>query len=126
MACKEILAMVDQLEALGGSAELKALELCLAERIRQIVIEERSPAFDLAERQKGELSAAAAAYSAHVHQGSVSFKATQKQPSGPSRPLTCWPFPIVTWKPTSIRRSAEKAIALMLAELSRLIRAEIQ
>jgi len=117
--------MIDQLEGLGGAAELQALELCLGERIRQIVVEDRSPAFDVAERSKGEIGAAAACYAVHVHQGCVAFHSSQNQQVGPSRPLTCWPFAIVSWKPTSIRRSAEKAVALMLAALSRLIRTQV-
>jgi hypothetical protein len=53
----------------------------------------------------------------HARTGSLAEKPSAVHPS--------WPFPPLTWKPASLRRSQVKGTTLNLAELARQIRAGI-
>lgn len=120
-----ILAKLDRLESLGGSADLEALDAVLAERIRQMEVEGWSPGWDDRERPRGQLASAAASYALSVAQKAVVHARTGSLDVRPSAPHPTWPFPMLAWKPAGMRRMAVKANALILAELSRQIRAGI-
>jgi hypothetical protein len=116
---------LQHLESLGGEADLAALELVVAERIRQFEVEGFTPAHDDAKRKEGQLSAAGACYAlqasrmalVHARTGSLEEKHSAVHP--------VWPFSQLAWKPASMRRNQVKATALNLAELARQIRAGI-
>ena len=58
MSLATIQDKLQRLEILGGPAELDAVELILAERIRQVDGEGWTPAHDDQERREGQLAAA--------------------------------------------------------------------
>ena len=125
MSLVTLQARLLHLETLGGQAELDAIELILAERIRQVDGEGWTPAHDDVERREGQLAAAGASYALAVHQKALVHARTGSLDVKPSAPHPAWPFPILAWKPASMRRMAVKANALILAELARQIRAGI-
>jgi hypothetical protein len=125
MSRESILSRLERLEALGGAADLDALEAVLAERIRQMEAEGWSPDWDDRERRRGQLASAAASYALSVAQKAVVHARTGSLDVKPSAPHAAWPFPMLAWKPASMRRMAVKANALLLAELARQIRAGI-
>jgi hypothetical protein len=122
MSLTTIQEQLHRLEILGGPAELEAVQLVLAERIRQIDGEGWTPAHDDGQRREGQLAAAGASYAlavaqkalVHAHTGSLDVK--------PSAPHPRWPFHPLAWKPAGIRRMTVKASALILAELTRQVR----
>lgn len=117
---------VFRLEALGGAAELQALDLVLTERIRQIEQEDWSPIHDDRERREGQLAAAASCYALEVHHNALTHARSGRLDVKPSAAHPCWPFSRLTWKPASIRRNAVKGTALLLAELAREVRAGLR
>lgn len=123
MSRETLHAKIEHLASLAGESDILAVELAVEERIRQITAENRPPDFDDTERRRGQIAAAAASYCVAVYQQSVSLADTGKCEIRPSAPLPSWPGSIIAWKPTTPGRMASKALALMLAELSRLIRA---
>lgn len=92
---------------------LDALD-ALRERARQVTGEGWTPEHDDAHR-KGELIHAALCYATHAGSDEVFRRYTR--PSG-------WPWEHSWWKPTTPRGDLVKAIALLLAELDRLDRAQ--
>jgi hypothetical protein len=121
--CIFLYAKIEHLAALAGEADILAVEMAVEERIRQIEMENRSPAFDDKERQRGQLAAASASYALAIYQQAVSLANTGQCVVRPSAPLPSWPGSIIAWKPTTPGRMASKALALLLAELARLLRA---
>ncbi len=122
----ETVELLDRLESLGGASDIAAINLLVRERIRQIEQEGWSPAMDDSDRKSGELSAAGACYAlaesqragVYASTGSVEVRHSARQPA--------WPFSPVAWKPNTMRRMIVKALALLLAELARLIRGGIE
>lgn len=123
MSLESIQEKLARLEALGGAAELEAMELVLAERIRQVDGEGWTPAHDDLERREGQLAAAAVSYALAVHQKAVVHARTGSLGVKPSAAHPSWPFSPLAWKPASQRRMAVKGTALLLAELARQVRA---
>jgi hypothetical protein len=123
MSLETLSEKLRQLQALGGSAELDALELILAERIRQVEGEGWTPAHDDRERREGQLAAAGASYALAVHQKALVQARTGSLDVKPSAPHARWPFSPLAWKPASMRRMTVKGAALILAELARQLRA---
>ncbi|MDR3671601.1 MAG: hypothetical protein P4L36_12200 [Holophaga sp.] len=117
---------LQQLETLGGAAELEAVELLLAERIRQVDGEGWTPAHDDVERREGQLAAAGASYALAVAQKAVVHARTGRLDVRPSAPHARWPFSPLAWKPTGMRRMTVKGGALVLAELARQVRAGLE
>lgn len=114
------------LSALGGDAELTAIDLVLTERIRQIQVEGFTPEHDDANRSAGQLSAAGACYGLATHQKALIHSKTGELGLKPSAAHPCWPFGPLAWKPASIRRNSVKGTALMLADLVRLVRGNLE
>ena len=110
------------LEALGGPGELEAIQLLLAERIRQMEAEGWTPEHDDRERREGQLAAAGASYALAVAQKALVHARTGSLDVKPTAPHPRWPFHPLAWKPTGIRRMTVKASALILAELARQVR----
>jgi hypothetical protein len=121
-----IRAQLARLEELGGAAELEALELVLAERIRQVDGEHWTPDHDDRERREGQLAAAGASYALAVAQKALVHARTGSLDVRPSAPHPRWPFSPLAWKPAGIRRMAVKGTALMLAELARQVRTGLE
>jgi hypothetical protein len=115
-----------RLEALGGPAELAAVELILAERIRQVDGEGWTPAHDDQERREGQLAAAGASYALAVHQKALVHARTGSLDVKPSAAHARWPFSPLAWKPAGMRRMTVKGAALILAELARQLRAGLE
>jgi len=115
--------LLRRLEALGGPAELEAVELVLAERLRQVEGEGWTPAHDDLERREGQLAAAGASYALAVHQKALVHARTGSLDVKPSAPHARWPFSPLAWRPAGIRRMTVKGAALVLAELARQVRA---
>jgi len=126
MSIQSINAKLLRLEELGGPAELEALELVLAERIRQVDGEHWTPGHDDQERREGQLAAAGASYALAVAQKALVHARTGSLDVKPSAPHPRWPFSPLAWKPAGIRRMAVKGTALMLAELARQVRAGLE
>lgn len=120
---KSIQEKVSRLSAMGGPAELQALDLILSERLRQIEAEGFTPQHDVDERKNGQLAAAGACYLLAVHQRNIKFVQTGQMEVKPCSPLPAWPFGRVLWKPASAQRMTTKGATLALAELVRHIRA---
>ena len=114
------------LETLGGPAEMAAVELILAERIRQVEGEGWTPAHDDVERWEGQLAAAGASYALAVHQKALVHARTGSLEVKPSAPHARWPFSPLAWKPAGMRRMTVKSAALILAELARQVRAGLE
>ena len=125
MSIDSITEKLSRLEAIGGTQELAALELVLAERIRQVEGEGYTPAHDDEQRKSGQLAAAGACYLLAVHHQNVAFVRTGQMVVKPSSPHPSWPFSRVIWKPASPTRMATKGTALGLAELVRHLRAAL-
>jgi len=123
MSLETIHQRLQRLETLGGQAELDAIELVLAERIRQVDGEGWTPAHDDVERREGQLAAAGASYALAVHQKALVHARTGSLDVKPSAPHARWPFSPLAWRPAGMRRMAVKATALILAELARQVRA---
>ena len=104
----------------GGS---QAAHDVLAERQRQVEAEGWTPAHD-DEHDSGDLAAAASAYALHA--------ADELEPHSLSHvsyntyPPEMWPFAESWFKPEDPRRALVKAAALLLAEIERFDRAEVQ
>jgi hypothetical protein len=126
MSIESIHEKLLRLEHLGGPADLEALELVLAERIRQVEGENWSPEHDDRDRREGQLSAAGASYALAVHQKALVHARTGSLDVKPSAPHPRWPFSPLAWKPAGIRRMAVKGTALLLAELARQVRAGLE
>ncbi len=126
MSLETIQQKLTRLEALGGAAELAALELVLAERIRQVDGEGWTPAHDDLERREGQLAAAGASYALAVHQKALVHARTGSLDVKPSAAHARWPFSPLAWKPAGMRRMTVKAVALVLAELARQVRAGLE
>lgn len=114
------------LKALGGDAEVVALDLVLTERIRQMQVEGFTPEHDDAKRGGGQLSAAGACYALATHQKAMAHAKTGEVNVKPSAAHPCWPFHPLAWKPASMRRNSVKGTALMLADLVRLVRGNFE
>jgi hypothetical protein len=123
MSLATIQDKLQRLEILGGPAELDAVELILAERIRQVDGEGWTPAHDDSERREGQLAAAGASYALAVAQKALVHARTGSLDVKPSAPHARWPFSPLAWKPAGMRRMTVKALALILAELARQVRA---
>ena len=123
MSLATIQDKLQRLETLGGPAELEAIELVLAERIRQVDGEGWTPAHDDSERREGQLAAAGASYALAVAQKALVHARTGSLDVKPSAPHPRWPFSPLAWKPAGMRRMTVKALALVLAELARQVRA---
>jgi len=123
MSLHTIHQQLERLEQLGGQEELEAIELVLAERIRQVDGEGWTPAHDDQERREGQLAAAGASYALAVHQKALVHARTGSLDVKPSAPHPRWPFSPLAWKPAGMRRMAVKGAALVLAELARQVRA---
>ena len=123
MSQATIQELLRRLEALGGPAELEAIELVLAERIRQVDGEGWTPAHDDQERREGQLAAAGASYALAVHQKALVHARTGSLDVKPSAAHARWPFSPLAWRPAGIRRMTVKGAALVLAELARQVRA---
>jgi hypothetical protein len=126
MSLETIQQKLTRLETLGGAAELAALELVLAERIRQVDGEGWTPAHDDLERREGQLAAAGASYALAVHQKALVHARTGSLDVKPSAAHARWPFSPLAWKPAGMRRMTVKAVALVLAELARQVRAGLE
>jgi hypothetical protein len=126
MSLETIQQQLTRLETLGGAAELAALELVLAERIRQVDGEGWTPAHDDLERREGQLAAAGASYALAVHQKALVHARTGSLDVKPSAAHARWPFSPLAWKPAGMRRMTVKAVALVLAELARQVRAGLE
>jgi len=116
---------LNELALAGSPADLQALELIIRERTRQIRDEGWIPEHDDVTRKDGALAAAAASYCIAVSQKAKILLQTGNTDIKPSAAHPSWPFHLHAWRPASQRRMAVKASALILAELSREIRAEI-
>ena len=123
MSQTTIQELLRRLEALGGAAELEAIELVLAERVRQVEGEGWTPAHDDQARREGQLAAAGASYALAVHQKALVHARTGSLDVKPSAPHARWPFSPLAWRPAGIRRMTVKGAALVLAELARQVRA---
>ncbi len=123
MSQTTIQELLRRLEALGGAAELEAIELVLAERVRQVEGEGWTPAHDDQARREGQLAAAGASYALAVHQKALVHARTGSLDVKPSAPHARWPFSPLAWRPAGIRRMTVKSTALVLAELARQVRA---
>ena len=123
MSLATIQEKLQWLSALGGPAELEAVEFILAERIRQVDGEGWTPAHDDLERREGQLAAAGASYALAVAQKALVHARTGSLDVKPSAPHPRWPFSPLAWKPAGMRRMTVKALALVLAELARQVRA---
>ena len=123
MSIGSILEKLARLEALGGSAELAAIDGVLAERVRQVEEEGYTPRHDDEQRRAGQLAAAGACYLLAVHHQNVAYVRTGKMVVQPSSPHPAWPFPRIIWRPASPARMTLKGTALGLAELVRHLRA---
>jgi bacterioferritin-associated ferredoxin len=126
MDINEIIPKLQELEGLGGQAELQALTLIVDERIRQMVEEGWTPQLDDANRCTGQLASAGACYALAESQSVIRHSATGATEVRPSSPHPSWPFSRVAWRPASMRRMLVKALALLVAELTRLLRAGIE
>lgn len=84
----------------------------IAERKRQIEVEEFTPDHDDEEHQIGELAAAGACYAANA----ADFVWIGGWPG------EVWPWLRGWWKPSTKRRDLVKAAALIIAEIERLDR----
>lgn len=122
---ENIFALLNQLASLGGPAEIEAIELLLAERVRQFEQEGWSTTSDDNERREGQLAGAGACYLLEDRNQNLNLVKTGQLQVRPSNVHHSWPFHRVTWKPASPRRMTVKGAALALAELTRLIRANI-
>lgn len=88
----------------------KAIEDVLAERRRQIEVEDFSSTYDdMATR--GQLASAGACYALTASGTPIAVIET------------LWPWAAKWWKPTTVRRNLIKAAALLLAEIERIDRA---
>ena len=101
-----------------------AVKDVLAERQRQINVEGWTPELD-DDRVDGQMAGAASCYAKHVN--ARSWVATDLD-NGPEIYRTeptpdNWPWDESWWKPTTPRRDAVKACALLLAEIERIDRA---
>lgn len=92
----------------------KALLDVVAERQRQVSVEDWTPDHD-DQQKNGELACAAACYAEHA-----SWRRTFPIVSAPRD----WPWERAWWKPSTPRRDLVKAAALILAEIERIDRAE--
>jgi len=126
MSLATIQEKLQRLEALGGPAELEAVEFILAERIRQVDGEGWTPAHDDLERREGQLAAAGASYALAVAQKALVHARTGSLDVKPSAPHARWPFSPLAWKPAGMRRMTVKGAALILAELARQVRAGLE
>jgi hypothetical protein len=126
MGMATIQEKLQRLEAVGGPAELEAVELILAERIRQVDGEGWTPAHDDQERREGQLAAAGASYALAVHQKALVHARTGSLDVKPSAAHARWPFSPLAWKPAGMRRMTVKGAALILAELARQLRAGLE
>jgi len=115
-----------RLEAVGGPAELEAVELILAERIRQVDGEGWTPAHDDLQRREGQLAAAGASYALAVAQKALVHARTGSLDIRPSAAHARWPFSPLAWKPAGMRRMTVKGAALVLAELARQVRGGLE
>ena len=122
---QQLVGKLKQLEQLGGQADLLALDLVVSERIRQFEVEGWTPAHDDENRTEGQLSAAGACYALHASRMALVHARTGSLEEKHSAVHPVWPFPPLTWKPASMRRTQVKGTALNLAELARQIRAGI-
>jgi len=123
MSLESIREKLVSLEALCGPQELEAVELVLAERLRQVQAEGFSPSHDDAQRREGQLAAAAASYALAVHQKALVHARSGSLDIRPSAAHPSWPFHPLAWKPASMRRMAVKSSTLIMAELARQVRA---
>jgi hypothetical protein len=126
MSVATIQAKLQRLEALGGAAELEAVELILQERIRQVDGEGWTPEHDDRERGEGQMAAAGASYALAVHQKAVVHARTGSLDVKPSAAHARWPFSPLAWKPAGMRRMTVKGAALILAELARQVRSGLE
>lgn len=123
MTMDTILEKLARMEAYGGTAELEAVDLVLAERIRQVEEEGWTPGHDDQERREGQLAAAGASYALAVHQKALTHVRTGVLSVKPSAAHPSWPFSPLAWRPATLRRMTVKGTALVLAELARQVRA---
>lgn len=106
---EDINTQLDRLE----DSDLIALYLVLVERVGQISREGITPDRDDTHGPDGNLAAAAAAYA----------KIASDELRGiESRCPSWWPWGKAWWKPYGFQRNLERSGALVLAEISRLIR----
>lgn len=122
---EQLTRKLERLRDLGGEADLAGLDLVVSERIRQFEVEGFTAAHDDEHRKEGQLSAAGACYAMHESRMALVYARTGSLEEKHSAVHPMWPFSPLTWKPSSMRRSQVKGIALNLAELARLIRAAI-
>ena len=125
MSMESLQLKLARMETLGGASEIAAIEIVLAERIRQIEGEGFAPGHDDIERKGGQLAAAGSCYGLAVFQKAVVHEKTGSLDVKPSPRQPHWPFHPLQWKPASMNRMQVKGTALMLAELARQIRAGI-
>lgn len=93
----------------------QAVQDVLAERERQITVENWTPEVD--DRYvAGDMAFAAACYAT---QGQYHFPEVGKPGPG-------WPWAAEWWKPSNYRRNLIKAAALIIAEIDRIDRAELK
>ncbi len=97
---------------------IEAICLVLAERARQRTAEGFTTAHD-DNHTDGALAAASAEYVLHA-----SFT-DERDTFPPGKPSDIWPWEKDWWKPTDPRSDMVKSVALGLAEVERLIRAEV-
>lgn len=96
----------------------QAISDITVERLRQVGSEGWTPKHD-DDHNKGEISAAAAAYA----KSASSRESTMANVSRWERvPPPEWPWDSVWWKPSDARRELVKAAALIVAEIERLDR----
>lgn len=100
----------------------RASDDVLAERRRQIEVEQWTPDHD-AEHASRELAAAAACYVLHYVQRSWLAEQSSTEASYAAEPVPDdWPWQDGDWKPKNPRRDLVRAAALILAELDRIDR----
>ena len=92
--------------------DLMALDLIISERIGQLEREGWSPSHD-AHHRDGELAGAAAAYAKSAY---------DEIQGGEVRCPSWWPWSKKWWKPYGFQRNLERSGALLLAEISKMLR----
>jgi hypothetical protein len=99
------------------------LALVIRERLRQIRAEGWTPGHDDSEHQFGELTVAAVCYA-----DTAILQAEQLRKQGSDQPLPAcyihrrWPWARTWWKPRGVIRNLERAAALLVAEIDRMLR----
>lgn len=99
---------------------MSAITDVIAERARQLVVEEYTEQHDDQEHMTGDLALAAACYARgrrqDFHDVAMPGKGAQCVP-------TAWPWDPNYWKPKNYRRDLVRAAALLIAEIDRIDRA---